>query len=27
MDNAAKMAVEEINEAGGIASLGGAPLE
>jgi len=27
MDNAAKMAVEEINAAGGIASLGGAPLE
>ncbi len=27
MDNAAKMAVEEINEAGGIASLGGALLE
>ena len=27
MDTAAKMAVEEINEAGGIASLGGAPLE
>lgn len=27
MDNGAKMAVEEINAAGGIASLGGAPLE
>jgi branched-chain amino acid transport system substrate-binding protein len=27
MDNAAQMAVEEINAAGGIASLGGAPLE